>query len=328
MATNQSMHDKMILWAKNTLGTNAFNNVETVVKTLWSTVLKIRTTHGIVYLKQTPEALFVEVDVIEKCRDLCGITEIPEMIASDKALNCFLMRECGDASLRTVMDGHLNVDLLRQGLDVYKSMQEATTPHVDAFLRVGVPDWRLRHFPRLYLELVNNEAFLENHGLESAQIKILQDSICKVESLCQALSKYGVAECLNHSDFHDNNILVSRATKKLSIIDLGETAITHPFFSLAAFLKIPGNLYKIDGSSLDYQKLYETCFSGWLTDKKSILEVLRLINLLLPMYLLFAQKRFLDAIHLPFDADNPVSVKQHDKINKGFVWFIDNMKSL
>ena len=68
-------------------------------------------------------------------------------------------------------------------------------------------------------------------------------------------------------------------------------------------------------------------FNGWLEDKKSMIRVVEIINRLLPVYLLFAQKRFLDAINLPYNADSPISVKQHDKIKKGFVWFIENMKA-
>jgi hypothetical protein len=237
------------------------------------------------------------------------------------------MKECGDASLRTVFDGHLNVALLVLGLQVYRRIQQATAPHVDAFLQAGVPGWRLEHFPKLYQNLVSNEDFLQAHGLGALQIKILQDAVGKVETLCQALSKYGIPECLNHSDFHENNMLFSNTTKKVSIIDLGETAINHPFFSLAAFLKVSCDRYNIEFASADYQKLHKTCFNGWLDDEKSIITVVELINMLLPVYWLFAEKRFLDAIHLPYDADNPMSVKQHTKINKGFILFIDNMET-
>jgi len=236
------------------------------------------------------------------------------------------MKECGDGSFRTVFDGHLNIELLVQGLKIYTRMQQATVPHVDAFLQAGVPDWRLEHFPKLYQELVSNEDFLQTHGLEAAQIKVLQNAVGKVETLCQALSKYRIPECLNHSDFHENNMVFSNATKKVSIIDLGETAINHPFFSLAAFLKVSCDSYNIAFTSTDYQKLYETCFNGWLDDKKSMVTVVELINILLPVYWLFAQKRFLDAINLPYNVDNPISVKQHNKITKGFILFIDNIK--
>lgn len=327
MTENQNTHDQILLWAKNILGTSILNT-KTVVETPWSNVLKISTLQGSVYLKQTPPDLFIEVDVIQKCRDLCKVTDIPEVISADKNLHCFLMKECGDASLRTVFNGHLNIDLLVQGLQIYRKMQQATASHLDAFLQVGVPDWRLEHFPKLYQDLVSNEDFLQTHGLEDAQIKVLQNAVGKVETLCQALSKYGIPECLNHSDFHENNILFSNTTKKVSIIDLGETAINQPFFSLAAFLKTISNFYNIEFASIEYQKLYEICFYGWLDDQKSMMRVVALINILLPVYWLFAQKRFLDAIHLPYNVDNPISVKQHNKINKGFILFIENIKDV
>ncbi len=319
-------HTETIEWAMKALKQTELNTA-VIVETPWSNVLKISTLQGSVYLKQTPPDLFIEVYVIQKYRELCGITDIPEVIAVNKNLHCFLMKECGDASLRTVFDGRLNVDLLVQGLQVYKNMQRATAEHLDIFLQVGVPDWRLARFPKLYQDLVNDEAFLKAYRLKLGQIKILQGAVRKVETLCQALSQYGIPECLNHSDFHENNMLFSNATQKISIIDLGEMAICHPLFSLAAFLKIPSNLYNVTFSSIEYQKLHEICFSGWLEDKKSMIRVVEIINLLLPIYLLFAQKRFLDAINLPYNADNPMSVKQHDRINKGFIWFIENLKA-
>ena len=319
-------HTKIIEWAMKELKQTEINTV-VVVQTPWSNVLKINTTQGPVYLKQTPPDLFIEVDIIQKCRDLCEITDIPEVIAANKNLHCFLMKECGEESLRTVFDGHLNVYLLVQGLQVYKTMQQATATHVDAFLKAGVPDWRLDQFPQLYQALVSDEAFLKRHGLEAVQIQTLQNAVKNLYTLCQELSHYQIPECLNHSDFHDNNMLYSYTTQQVSIIDLGETAITHPLFSLAAFLKVPCNIYNLATTSTDYQKLHETSFNGWLEDKKSMIRVVEIINRLLPVYLLFAQKRFLDAINLSYNADSPISVKQHDKIKKGFVWFIENMKA-
>lgn len=319
-------HAEIIKWAMKTLKHTEMNS-SVVIETPWSTVLKINTPQGLVYCKQTPPNLFIEVDVLQKCHDLCKITDIPEVIAANKNLHCFLMKACGDASLRTVFNGQLNVELLVQGLQVYRKIQQATAPHVNAFLQAGVPDWRLEHFPKLYLDLISNEDFLLTHGLESAQITILKNAVSKVEMLCQTLSKYEIPECLNHSDFHENNMLFNNITKKVSIVDLGETAINHPFFVLAAFLKIPCNLYNVAVDSIEYQKLYDTCFNGWIDDKKSMIRVVKLINILLPVYLLLTQKRFLDAIHLPYSADNPMSVKQHSKINQGFIWFIDNLEA-
>jgi RimJ/RimL family protein N-acetyltransferase len=322
---------KCISSAKEIIGimdNKIFAQSKVIVKTAWSNVLEINTGRNLVYLKTTPPDLFIEVDVIKICRELCGITEIPEVIAENKNLHCFIMKACGDVSLRTLFNGHLDVKLLIQGIEIYKNIQQATVAHIEPFIQVGVPDWRLEHFPKLYQDLISDQVFLKSHGLEVAQIKILNHVLPKLVTLCEELSNYKIPECLNHSDFHENNMLYNNVTQKVSIIDLGETAINHPLFSLAAFLYVPFNLYNLAMDSIEYQKVHEACFSGWLEDKKSMARVLEIVNILLPVYLLFTQKKFLDAIHLPYNLDNPMSVKQHDKINKGFTWWIGNIKAI
>ncbi|MBI2792805.1 MAG: phosphotransferase [Gammaproteobacteria bacterium] len=315
-------YDQIILWAESILGANMLN-IETVVQTPWSSVLKISTPKGQVYLKQTPPELFIEVDIIQICRNLCKITDIPEVIAENKSLHCFLMKECGDASLRTLFDGHLNVDILMQGLQVYKTMQQATASHVDAFLQAGVPDWRLDKFSILYQDLVTNEAFLKSHGLETEQIKKLQDSLPSLEAWCLGLAHYGIPECLNHSDFHENNMLYCGAAGKVSIIDLGETAINHPFFSLAAFEKIPCNRYQVQFGSPDYQTLHDICFQGWLASDDDLQKALVLTEKLLPIYLTFAHMRLVNATCSIALSNIP---RMNDRIKEGFLWFIKNLE--
>ena len=76
-------HAEVIEWAMQALDQSEINTT-VVVETPWSNVLKISTQQGSVYLKQTPSDLFIEVDVIQKCRELCGIADIPEVIAATR----------------------------------------------------------------------------------------------------------------------------------------------------------------------------------------------------------------------------------------------------
>src|SRR5579872_2677431 len=130
----EKSHAEAIEWAMKTLKQSVLNT-SVIVETHWSIVVKISTSNGSIYLKQTPPDLFIEASVLKRCRETCGITDIPELIAVNNNLHCFLMKECGDATLRILFDGKLNVDLLVQGLEVYKNMQHATAKHIDAFLR-------------------------------------------------------------------------------------------------------------------------------------------------------------------------------------------------
>ena len=96
-------------------------------------------------------------------------------------------------------------------------------------------------------------------------------------------------------------------------------------FSLHACIEAAKNRYKLAEDSAEYKSLQQCAFDGFLDDKQKFDRAIEIITLLFPVCLLFAQKRFLNAIHMPFDCNNPLSVKQHEKINKGFVWFIKNI---
>lgn len=66
-------HTEIIEWAMKLLKQSEANTT-VIVETAWSTVLKISLPSGSVYVKQTTPDLFIEVDVIQTCRNLCKIT--------------------------------------------------------------------------------------------------------------------------------------------------------------------------------------------------------------------------------------------------------------
>lgn len=320
---------RILNWAKDTLkitDEKAFAASKTIVQTPWSSVFEINTGDEIVYLKQTPIDLFLEADIIKL---LCasGVKTIPQIIADNKNEHCFLMTKCGDVTLRDYFDGKLQLDVLEKTIVNYKKLQNSTIKCIDALIAIGVPDWRLDKFSALYNELIGNTKYLYDNNVTIEKQKQLNQYKDRVQNLCAELATFGIAETLNHSDFHNNNILYDKTNKITAIIDLGETAINHPLFSLHACIEAAKNRYNLTEDSTEYKSLQQCAFDGFLDDKQRYDRAIEIITLLFPVYLLFTQKRFLDAIHLPFDADDPLSVKQHGKINKGFMWFIKNMEA-
>lgn len=314
-------HAEIIEWAKKSLNQPEIKS-SVVIEAPWSSVIRINTPERTVYLKQTPPDLFIEVEIINQCREQCKITNIPKVIAANKDLHCFLMEKCGEVSLRTLFDGHLEIDLLLQGLQVYKNIQHATAPYLNEFLQRGVPDWRLERFPTLYHGLVRDETFLQAHGLEVTQIKTLQGATKYIETLCRDFAFYEIPECLNHSDFHDNNMIYSKSTKKICIVDLGETSITHPFFSLAAGIKATCDRYQLETESSDYQKLYNTCFDGWLPTTEDLKKASWFTQQLLPIYFIFAEMRLVNA------TDPEVLGKierRKNRLKEAYLWFIKSL---
>ncbi|MBT4963190.1 MAG: hypothetical protein HON32_03325 [Francisellaceae bacterium] len=190
-----------------------------------------------------------------------------------------------------------------------------------------MPDWKLDKFSALYNELIGNTEYLDDNNVTIEQQKQLHQYKGRVKSLCNELSNFGIIETSNHSDFHCNNLLYDKTNKTTAIIDLGETSVNHPLFSLHACIEAAKNRYKLAEDSSEYKSLQRCAFDGFLDEEEQCNRAIEIIALLFPVYLLFAQKRFLDAINLPFDANGPLSIKQHDKISKGFIWFIENMES-
>ncbi len=272
----------IIGWARQALEA-PYALAETIVETPWSRVLKISAADKNYYLKQPAAGLFIEAEIISTCRALCGITAIPEIIAKDDSLHCFLMSDCGDKALRTIFDGKLDAALMAQGIRTYTDFQRATVPHVDTFLGIGAPDWRLDLMPRLYNALVNDDAFMAAHGIDAAQIKTARAFSATVAASCAALAQHGIPECLTHSDFHDNNMILGPGGK-ISIIDLGETAIDHPFLSLAWLLRRTGFRYPLAAGSADYQTLFDACFDGWGLSGDDLQDAFAHANTLLPVY--------------------------------------------
>ena len=107
---------------------------------------------------------------------------------------------------------------------------------MNRLLHLGVSDWRLEKIPACYVTLLQQEALLIADGLTKAELKQLSQLTPKLTGLCEQLSQYPLPNTFSHNDFHDNNLLIDLKTQKITMVDLGEVAITHPFFSLLNML--------------------------------------------------------------------------------------------
>jgi RimJ/RimL family protein N-acetyltransferase len=318
-------HRSIITWATETLGiidNKTLIGSKVLVQKPWSNVLEINAGKEPIYLKQTPRDLFLEAAIIKFLRNQCNVSIIPEIVAENQALHCFLTKKCGDISLRDYFNGKLQKNILIQGIVCYKKMQRATEQHINELISLGVPDWRLDKFPTHYKQLIADSEFLSNCGLSTKQQKKLYQYEDIVAALCKQLAEYHIHECFNHSDFHDNNILYHLSNQTTSIIDLGETAINHPFFSLAALLYDTKTRYGLNEDSTDYQALKSACYSDYLESNHLLRKAILIIELLLPLYLLLAHMRFATAI-CPTELGK--ITRMNDRARKAFIWFIKNI---
>lgn len=255
---------EMMQWADEYFSSHAYVIIkpsELIQKTPWSSVTRFSTDKGFIFLKQTPPALSLEPAVTKILYNQLH-ANVPIVIAFNESLHCFLMKDAGNP-LRETLKLHFDGNLLCQAIKTYTEIQYASSEHINLFLDLGVPDWRLDKLPTLYGAFIKEEKCLIDDGLTTEELNTLQKLQPKFKHLCVQLSEYNIPETLDHCDFHDNNILISSDKNKITIIDLGETVISHPFFSLINCLRNAMFRYLLNKMDQPYIDIKQACLERW-----------------------------------------------------------------
>jgi hypothetical protein len=292
-------YTNILKWATDCLISKGYPlqcSPEIVFETPWSTVIRFSTLKEDFYLKQTPPSISLEPKIIQLLANQVR-ANVPHVMAINDDLHCFLMKDAG-ITLRKYLKTEFQQDLLYEAIKFYTTIQRATENHIESFLALGVPDWRLDKFPKLYDQIIKQTEFLKAEGITDEELQVLRDLNPKIKEQCGLLSQYQIPETLVQPDFNTNNILFDPISRKMTLIDLGEIAITHPFFSLHNFLlqaTIHHDVKKLDQI---YHQLQNTCFENWLklTTKNQLLEAFMLTKKLWPIYSALAGYRLMMSV--------------------------------
>lgn len=279
----------VIAWGMEQLLANGYqikNTPEIVIETPWSTVIRFLTSKGHCYVKQTPVNLFIETDVVKAIQKKVSDSLTPEILFLNPELNCFLMLSCGDYSLRTKFNGTIDVDLLIQGLHSYIRIQRSLANNLDTFEAIGVPNWRTSHIPELYSDLLKNKEFLLDEGLTLHELDKLMELIPAIKSICEFLAKQTIQDTLINADFNENNMIINETTQQISLIDWGESVITHPFFSIASHLHATARRYQLEPNGELIEKIKQKYLSCWLdmANQQTLDEIYLHVLRLLPIF--------------------------------------------
>jgi phosphotransferase family enzyme len=310
----------VMTWAKEYLNSHCYSitsEPDVVQKTPWSCVLRFSTSKGYIYLKQMPKELSLESPITQMLFNRFS-AQVPFIIGENQELSCFLMKDAGQP-LRTIFKNGFQLTLLIEGIKIYKNIQFATADHVNVFLDMGVPNWGLTQWAALYADLIRQEKFLIEDGLTEKEIHKLHLLQPKFNSICDQLAQFNIPAVLDHSDFHDNNMLIDDAMKYITIIDWGESVITHPYFSLVGCIRNAAWRYQLNNTPDILQQLEKVCFSGVSSDAVSLTWRLG------PIYFVFINHRTMMA---NFNEYKSYSGQHHEpligRLARGFRDFITN----
>jgi hypothetical protein len=299
MLNNNALTQEMIQWTIQTLTSlnhaTSSDLYETVLSTPWSYVARFETSAGTIYLKQTPQLLALEPSIIQVLHDQFNIG-VADVIAHNNELHCFLMKDAGK-TLRVIMKQQFNVELFCKVINNFTSMQLTVADDVSTFLDMGVPDWRLDKLPGLYMQLLSQKEMLIADGLSEKEIMELEKRLPTVSRLCQQLSSYGVKESIVQPDFNDNNTLIADPSHDITIIDLGEIAITHPFFSLLNCLQQAKKHHALTDKDDVYITLENACLKNFTIygTKKDLQDAFTIADHLRCLYQVLSYNRLMRA---------------------------------
>ena len=297
MTREPDAENEIIQWGFNYLSSHGYtlkNNLpENVKDTPWSYLICFTTTDGYIYLKHTPHQLAFEANIIQILHDQFHAL-VPEVIAYNSGLDCFLMKDAG-TPLRVILKEQFDATLLCKAIDQFTSMQKAVADHLDIFIDIGVPDWRLEHLTDLFRQLLLQKELLMADGLSEIEIAELETLLPKIANLCKKLSSYAIKQSIVQPDFHDNNLLVNNITQDITIIDLGEIAISHPFFSLINFLHQIKKHHGLRDEDDAYQQIMNACLKSYINDEstKRLLDAFATAKILLFVYGALASYRLM-----------------------------------
>ena len=277
--------------------------------TPWSDVVRFATLDGYIYLKHTPAQLALEAPVIKMLHDQFH-ARVPIIIAHHTEFNCFLMKDAG-RPLRESLNQQFDAALFCKAIEQFTALQLATADHVDVFLNIGVPDWRLNKLPDLYKTLLSQKKILIEDGLSELDIHELKTLLPKVSNCCKKLSEYPIKQTVVQPDFNDNNILIDDRSKDITIIDLGEIVISHPFFSLVNCLHQIEKHHGLAVKKDMYQRMMDACLNNDMNlDSKKYLDAFKIAQTLWFVYCALADYR----LRLACDPAKFMSFQMHGRL--------------
>jgi len=202
----------------------------------WSTVMTVPTDDGVLFFKASNSLFAYETaltDYLARFRP-----EIfPELLAVDIKRHWMLMRDAG-TPLRHFIRTEKSIERWKDILPLYVNLQKDIAERVTHLLALGVMDRRITKLPEMFEDLIADESAMlldQEDSLTSEEYARLKNYGSEFARMCEKLASFGIPETIHHDDFHDGNIFI--LNEKVTFTDWGESAVTHPFFTLVVMMR-------------------------------------------------------------------------------------------
>lgn len=195
--------------------------VETIHERPWSTVLRVPTSDGDLYLKQEQPVQAYEIPLTVALASRWP-DRVAEVVVADEERAWLLLRDGG-----TRVADSRKLELFASALALYGELQVGEAAHADELLAYGLRDLRLPVVVALY------EPFFErDHGLESEEVARLLAFAPKFREPCAELEELSLPASIQHDDLYEWNVFERDA--RVAIYDWDDSSVG---FQLWSWLK-------------------------------------------------------------------------------------------
>jgi Phosphotransferase enzyme family len=202
----------------------------------WSTVMTVTTDDGVLFFKAS-NSLFAYETVLTDYLARFRPEIFPELLAVDIKRHWMLMRDAG-TPLRHFIRTEKSIERWKDILPLYVNLQKDIAERITHLLALGVMDRRLTKLPEMFGNLIADESAMllnQEDSLTSEEYARLKNYGSEFARMCEKLASFGIPETIHHDDFHDGNIFIRN--EKVTFTDWGESAVTHPFFTLVVMMR-------------------------------------------------------------------------------------------
>jgi hypothetical protein len=227
------------VWARDTaasLGLDVTAPIEQPHVRPWSTVFRVPTSKGAVYLKCCGPTQAHEPrlsGLLQRVRPAL----VPRVLALHPDLPWMLVAE-GGAKLRDAYAGDALLGVWCELLPRHAELQRAMMPHIAEALAIGTPDHRAPALVASLASVIEGEPALSGDRpdrVSADERAALARTVPRVERACRELAWLGIPDTVQHDDLHHANVLVRDG--RAVVFDWGDACVSHPFLVLAVNLR-------------------------------------------------------------------------------------------
>ncbi len=231
----------------------------------WSTVVRLPTTHGLVWFKALAPGTAYEVPLTVALARLVP-DRVPQPLAGDVGRAWLLLADAGPTLRESHPYGGRPADwerLLRE----HAELQRRLAPATQELLELGVPDLRPHLLADRLAELLDDRAWLAliADGQPLGDVpRRLRAVLPALRERTDRLDACGIGATLQHDDLHDGNVAAGPDGDR--VLDWGDACVSHPFVVLSVALRVATTQLALVEHDPQWQRLRDAYLEPWGAD--------------------------------------------------------------